>query len=64
MVSHLFLNLLNEIKTLGIGRNNVYEAIKDRNKTYILTLDSSYDINEFQKNLRRDLEKRIRKRGR
>lgn len=57
LVSHLFLNLLDEIKTLGIGRNNVYEAIKNGNETYRLTLDSSYDINEFQKNLRRELEK-------
>lgn len=57
LVSHLFLNLLDEIKTLGLGRNNVYEAIKDGIKTYRLTLDSSYDINEFQKNLRRELEK-------
>ena len=57
LVSHLFLNLLDEIKTLGIGRNNVYEAIKNGNETYRLTLDSSYDINEFQENLRRELEK-------
>lgn len=57
LVSHLFLNLLDEIKTLGIGRNNVYEVIKDVDRTYRLTLDSSYDINEFQKNLRKELEK-------
>lgn len=57
LVSHLFLNLLDEIKTLGLGRNNAYETLKDGNKTYRLTLDSSYDIYEFQKNLRRELEK-------
>lgn len=57
MISHLFLNLLDEIKTLGLGRNNVYEAIKDGCRTYRLTLDSSYNINEFQKNLRKELEK-------
>lgn len=57
LVSHLFLNLLDEIKTLGLRRNNAYEAIKDGNKTYRLTLDSSYDIYEFQKNLRKELEK-------
>ena len=57
LVSHLFLNLLVEIETLGLGRNNVYEAIKDGIMTYRLTLDSSYDINEFQKNLRSELEK-------
>lgn len=57
LVSHLFLNLLDEIKTLGLRRNNAYETIKDGNKTYRLTLDSSYDIDEFQKNLRKELEK-------
>lgn len=57
LVSHLFLNLLDEIKTLGLGRNSAYETIKDGNKTYRLTLDSSYDIGEFQKNLRKELEK-------
>ena len=57
LVSHLFLNLLDEIKTLGLSRNNAYETIKDGNKTYRLTLDSSYDIDEFQKNLRKELEK-------
>ena len=57
LVSHLFLNLLDEIKTLGLERNNAYQTIKDSNKTYRLTLDSSYDINEFQKNLRKELEK-------
>lgn len=57
LVSHLFLNLLDEIKTLGLRKNNAYETIKDGNKTYRLTLDSSYDIDEFQKNLRKELEK-------
>ena len=57
LVSHLFLNLLDEIKSLGLRRNNAYETIKDGNKTYRLTLDSSYDIDEFQKNLRKELEK-------
>lgn len=57
MVSHLFLNLLDEIKTLGLERNNAYQTVKDGNKTYRLTLDSSYDINEFQKNLKKELEK-------
>ncbi len=57
LVSHLFLNLLDEIKTLGLRSNNAYEAIKDGKKIYRLTLDSSYDICEFQKNLRRELEK-------
>ena len=57
LVSHLFLNLLDEIKTLGLERNNVYQTIKDGGKTYRLTLDSSYDINEFQKNLKKELEK-------
>lgn len=57
LVSHLFLNLLDEIKTLKLRRNNAYETIKDGNRTYRLTLDSSYDIGEFQKNLRKELEK-------
>ena len=57
LVSHLFLNLLDEIKTLKLRRNNAFETIKDGNKTYRLTLDSSYDIGEFQKNLRKELEK-------
>ena len=57
LVSHLFLNLLDEIKTLGLERNNAYQTVKDGNKIYRLTLDSSYDINEFQKNLRKELEK-------
>jgi len=57
LISHLFLNLLDEIKILGLGRNNAYEAIKNGNETYRLTLDSSYDIYEFQKNLRKELEK-------
>ena len=57
LVSHLFLNLLDEIKTLGLEANNAYQTVKDGNKTYRLTLDSSYDINEFQKNLRKELEK-------
>lgn len=57
LVSHLFLNLLDEIKTLGLERNNAYQTIKDGNITYRLTLDSSFDINEFQKNLKKELEK-------
>ena len=57
LVSHLFLNLLDEIKTLGLEKNNAYQTVKDGNKTYRLTLDSSYDINEFQKNLRKELGK-------
>lgn len=57
LISHLFLNLLKEIKTLGLERNNAYQTVKDGSKTYRLTLDSSYDINEFQKNLRKELEK-------
>lgn len=57
LVSHLFLNLLDEIKTLSIGTNNVYETIKDANTTYRLTLDSSYDVDEFWNNLRKELEK-------
>ena len=57
LVSHLFLNLLDEIETLGLVRNDAYETIKDGNRTYRLTLDSSYDIDEFQKNLREELEK-------
>lgn len=57
LVSHLFLNLLDEIKTLGLEKNNVYEAIKDGIKKYRLTLDSSYNTNEFQKNLQMALEK-------
>lgn len=57
LVSHLFLNLLDEIKSLALEKNNAYEVIKDGNKTYRLTLDSSYDICEFQKNLRIELEK-------
>lgn len=57
LISHLFLNLLDEIKTLKLGKNNVYETIKDGIKTYRLTLDSSYNINEFQKNLKIELAK-------
>lgn len=57
LVSHLFLNLLDEIKNLELRRNNAYEMMKDENKTYRLTLDSSYDVDEFQKNLRKELEK-------
>lgn len=57
LVSHLFLNLLDEIKSLGLGKNNVYAAIKNGVMTYRLTLDSSYNINEFQKNLKTELEK-------
>ena len=57
LVSHLFLNLLDEIKMLGLGSNNVYEIVKEESETYRLTLDSSYDINEFQRNLKRELEK-------
>lgn len=56
LVSHLFLNLLDEIKTLGLEKNNVYETIKDGIKKYRLTLDSSYDTNEFQKNLKTALK--------
>lgn len=58
LISHLFLNLLDEIKTLRLDVNNAYQTVKDGDKTYRLTLDSSYDINEFQKNLRKELEKK------
>lgn len=61
LVSHLFLNLLDEIESLGLKKNNVYEAIKDGIKKYRLTLDSSYDTKEFQKNLKTELEKDIDK---
>lgn len=57
LVSHLFLNLLDEIKTLGLEKSNVYEAIKDGIKKYRLTLDSSYSTNEFQQNLQMALKK-------
>lgn len=57
LVSHLFLNLLDEIKSLGLGKNNVYETIKNGVMTYRLTLDSSYNTTEFQKNLKMELEK-------
>lgn len=57
LVSHLFLNLLEEIKTLGLEKSNVYEAIKDGIKKYRLTLDSSYSTNEFQQNLQTALKK-------
>ena len=57
LVSHLFLNLLDEIKTLGLEKSNVYEAIKDGIKKFRLTLDSSYSTNEFQQNLQTALKK-------
>ena len=57
LVSHLFLNLLDGIKTLGLEKSNVYEAIKDGIKKYRLTLDSSYSTNEFQQNLQTALKK-------
>lgn len=57
LVSHLFLNLLDEIKTLRLEKSNVYEAIKDGIKKYRLTLDSSYSTNEFQQNLQTALKK-------
>lgn len=57
LISHLFLNLLDEVKSLGLRKNKVYEAIKDGFMKYRLTLDSSYDINDFQKNLKTELEK-------
>ncbi|WP_432748343.1 ABC-three component system protein [Pectinatus frisingensis] len=61
LISHLFLNLLDEIKILELRKNNAYEAIKDGNKIYRLTLDSSYEINEFQKNLENELKKEVDK---
>ena len=61
LISHLFLHLLDEIKAMGLRKNNAYEAIVDKNKVYRLTLDSSYDIYEFQKNLRKELENEIDK---
>ena len=57
LVSRLFLNLLDEIKTIELGKNNAYETIKDNGKTYRLTLDSSYDAYEFQNNLKKELSK-------
>lgn len=57
LVSHLFLNLLDEIKIWGLEKSNVYEAIKDGIKKYRLTLDSSYSTNEFQQNLQTALKK-------
>lgn len=57
LVSHLFLNLLDEIKMMELRNNNVYEVIKDKSKTYRLTLDSSYDVYEFQKNLEKEISK-------
>ena len=35
MVSHLFLNLLDEIKTLGLERNNAYQTVKSSLKGFI-----------------------------
>ena len=61
LISHLFLHLLDEIKAMGLRKNNAYEAIIDKNKVYRLTLDSSYDIYEFQKKLRKELENEIDK---
>lgn len=56
LVSHLFLHLLDEIKSLGLRKNNVYEAIKDRSKKYRLTLDSNHDTSDFLKNLKTELK--------
>lgn len=61
MVSHLFLNLLDEIKTLGLERNNAYQTVKDGNKTYRLKvtrirqqlneLSKVYDKSDYQNGL-------------
>ncbi len=61
LISNLFLHLLDEIKAMELRKNNAYEAIVDKNKVYRLTLDSSYDICEFQKNLSKELENEIDK---
>lgn len=61
LVTHLFLNLLDEIKTLGLKNSSVYQAIKDKSVTYRLTLDSSYDACELQKKLLKESEKESNK---
>ncbi len=57
LISHLFLFLLDEIKSIKLEKNNVYQTNKNGLKTYRMTLDSSYDIYEFQKNLQLGLQK-------
>ena len=57
MISHLFLNLLDEINTLYLSKKNVFQTIKDGEEIYRMTLDGSYDIDDFQKNLKKELEK-------
>ncbi len=61
LVSHLFLNLLDEIKTLVLKNSSVYEVIKDKSVTYRLTLDSSYDVYEFQEKLEKEIVKESNK---
>lgn len=61
LISHLFLNLLDEIKSLGLGKNNVYETTKNGIKTYRMTLDSSFNVYDFQKNLKKEFEKETNK---
>lgn len=57
LIAHLFLFLLDEINILRLEKNNVYQATKDGLKIYRLSLDSSYDVSDFQKKLERELEK-------
>lgn len=57
LISHLFLNLLDEIKTIELGKNNAYETVSDNGETYRLTLDSSYNVDEFQSNLKKEISK-------
>ena len=57
MISHLFLNLLDEINKLYLSKKNVFQTIKDGEEIYRMTLDGSYDIDDFQKNLKKELEK-------
>ena len=61
LVSHLFLNLLDEIKTLVLKNSSVYEVIKDKSVTYRLTLDSSYDVYDFQEKLEKEIKKESNK---
>lgn len=47
LIYHLFLNLLDEIKNLGLESNMVFQCVKDT-QIYRLSLDSSYTVEDFQ----------------
>ena len=61
LISNLFLDVLQKIKSFELTDKNIYQTIKNKIETFRLTLDDSYNVDDFQRRLSKELEKDMNK---